>query len=378
MTEFLRKIRKQIWRHASDRRVRGFTLIEVLIAASIFTTVSLISLNIFVNVIRTQRRVSLDNAMYEDARVMMERNAREVRSNTIDYEEYYNKATKKTNPYGTAYGCYAKRFYNPGSGGLEDVHFGALCADGDPDPAKNPDCVIDKTTLDINTGQNPFTGFVPVPDGEPKDASAFCDVNFSAQESCAMDKNRNVQDQLYLINAKGKEKTILALKNTSIDAPPEHALALLRLSGQDKDQDGVVEVWKGCNDDATNYCCSTGFDCNLDAMETLENTLNYQVGKFYKGFVPISPRRTDVVSVKFLIAPLEDPRKAFAETDAALQIQQQPHVTILLTVRPSKEAMAGFGGAVSQLTLQTTITSRVYNEVKSYYTVAAGGVCAEY
>ena len=376
MTEFLRKIRKQIWRRAGDRRARGFTLIEVLIAASIFTTVSLISLNIFVNVIRTQRRVSLDNAMYEDARVMMERIAREVRSNTIDYEEYYNKATLKTNPYGNRYGCYAKRFYNPGGDGLEGGKFGALCAEFPFDPVENPDCVIDKTTLDINTGQNPFTGFIPDVNGDSKNANAFCDFTFG-DEKCAADKNRNVQDQLYLINAKGKEKTILALKNTSNDVHPEHALALLRLSGQDKDQDGVVEVWKGCVN-TNELCCSTGFDCNL-GMEKLEDTLNYKADEFYKGFVPISPRRTDVVSVKFLIAPLEDPRKAFAETDAALQIQQQPHVTILLTVRPSKEAMAGFGGAVSQLTLQTTITSRVYNEVKSYYTVGKDkSVCKDY
>ena len=137
------------------RKARGFTLAEVLIAATIFTIVSLVGVTVFVNVIRIQHRVFLENAIYEDARVMMERISREIRSNTVDYEEYYSKASTydiafdplpsldlngmKENPYGTMYGCCAKRFYNPGAGGPEQGGFGAYCNSYPPSTAQTPD-----------------------------------------------------------------------------------------------------------------------------------------------------------------------------------------------------------------------------------------------
>lgn len=391
----------------SLRSRRAFTLIEVLIAASIFTIVSLIAINVFVNVIRVQRRVSLENAVNEDARVMMERIAREVRANTVDFEEYYNKAADfemglfgmmpgldlygpKHNPYGNRYGCYAKRFYNPGTkpgdanlNGPENGGFGAFCNDGVATPETSPDCVVDKRTLDKNTGQNPFIGYSTLPlNGDPKVANAFCDQNQAGagDNNCSNDEpNHNLQNELYLINAKGTQKTFLARKEITNGLSPEHALALLRLSGQDQDKDGVTEVWRACNaalDPKNTFCCATGFDCSDPAMKTIESTLLFDAN-LYKGFVPISPTRSNVVALKFLVAPLEDPRKGFAETDSVLNVQQQPRVTILLTVQPSQESLSGFDGKIPSVTLQTTVTSRVYNEVKSYY-IKAGTVCENY
>lgn len=387
-----------------SKKREAFTLVEVLIAASIFTIVSLIGINVFVNVIRIQRRVTLENAIYEDARVMMERIAREIRSNTVDYEEYYNKAMDQEggfasitglgtkNPYGNRYGCYAKRFYNPGTGGPENKNFGAMCADGST-VSSNPDCIIDKTTLDINTGQNPFAGFSTVsPDKDPQSANAFCDYSYSGDINCgkAADDDHNVQDELYLVNSLGTQKTIFASKEITpaVAGPPavpaEHALALLRLTGQNLDNDSVNERWRSCvitvapgND----FCCSPGFDCGTIApTSSLEDTKNYNATNLYQGFVPISPTRTNVVSLKFIVAPIEDPRKAFSETDPAMGVQQQPHVTVILTVRPSAAAGAGFTEDLPQITVQTTVTSRVYNEVKSYYTLQSIGdsVCETY
>ena len=114
------------------RRKKGFTLVEVIIASSIFTIVSLIGVTVFVNVTRIQKRISLENAMYEDGRFMMERLAREIRENTVDYEEYYNKNVEGSVQYGQEYGCYSTRFYNPGSaGGVDNVPsngLGAFCS----------------------------------------------------------------------------------------------------------------------------------------------------------------------------------------------------------------------------------------------------------
>lgn len=379
----------------------GFTLVEVLIAALIFTIVSLIAINVFVNVIRIQRRVALENAIYEDARVMMERISREIRENTVDYEEYYNKASdfeigfttlpglNSKNPYGNRYGCYSKRFYNPGTNGPEVGGFGAYCNNGTDTPETLPGCIVNKTTLDINTGQNPYSGYGGT-DPSVDAANAFCDKNQAGDSSCTSSSpNNNEQNQLYLINAKGTEKTILALKEITADHK-EHALSLLRLTGQDKDKDGIVEVWRddgsgnGCDTSlapGNSFCCSTGFDCtDAFATSTLENTLVYNAN-LYKGFVPISPTRTNVVSLEFFVSPLEDPRKAFAETEvtATNDIPQQPHVTIVLTVVPSANSLSGFTGDTPKITIQTTVTSRVYNEVKSYYTkTGVNGVCKDY
>ncbi len=373
----------------SRTQCEGFTLVEVLIAATIFTIVSLIAITVFVNVIRIQRRVQLENAIYEDARVMMERIAREIRQNTVDYEEYYNKAMAQdvgfvslpglnnTNPYGNRYGCYAQRFYNPGS----DNAFGAQCSDGNT-PATEPGCIIDKTSLDINTGQNPYAGTGQA-NTDVSDANAFCDLNFagSVDPSCGQpgDVDHSLQSELYLINASGTGKTILARKTITADG--ENSLALLKLTGQDQDQDGVDEVWRDCDTSLppnNQFCCAQGFDCSaLDlTTDSLENTLSYNASNNYIGFVPISPSRTDITSLKFYVDPLEDPRKAFAETDPTQGIQQQPHVTVVLTVQPSKASLSGFNGDVPTVTLQTTVTSRVYNEVKSYY--PNDNLCAAY
>ena len=138
-------------------------------------------------------------------------------------------------------------------------------------------------------------------------------------------------------------------------------LSMLRLKGEDGNNDGIVEKWTDCANN-NDYCCGEGFSCNT----ALENTLAAStMAELYNGFVPISPSRSNISSLKFLIAPLEDPRKAFAETTP--DIQQQPHVTILLTIEPSVLALQNFSGDIPSITLQTTITSRVYNEVKSFW-----------
>ncbi len=341
-----------------QKKRASFTLTEVLLATSIFTIVGLIGITVFVSVIRTQRRVALENAIYEDTRFMMQRIAREIRQNTVDYEEYYNKALAKTNSYGTRYGCYASRFYNPGTGGgPKPGGFGAYCNNG-ATPA-TPDCVIKKDTLDINTGQNPYLGN---PYSNPLDyADSFCDKKFGT----ACDSSLKPQNELYLINPQGKEKTLLARKLINDD---EYALSLLRLTGKDDDNDGIVENWKTCGD-FNNLCCSSGFDCyNLGSLEST-------LGKDYpnKGFVPISPNRTNVKSLSFYIAPLEDPRKAFAESD----MQQQPHVTVILTVKPSKSVLQGYSGTPPEITLQSTITSRVDHEIRSF-NLNDKSLCAAY
>ncbi len=332
----------------SKKRKQGFTLVEVLLASFIFTVVGLIAVNVFVNILRIQRKISLENALYEDARFMMERITREIRKNAIDYEEYYNQLVAKK-PYGESYGCYANRFYQPGDKGSNGgVKYGSpVCSNGGD--LNTPGCIIDQNSIDIPTGQNPYAG-----SGDPEKASAMCDENLSSPISC--EGNLNAQKELYLINPQGTEKTILASKTiTGLGQDPIKALAALRLTGKDEaPKDGINEAW----------ACSTDFDC-AGFENNLKGTLTADTNTIYKGFVPISPLRSDVESLQFIIAPLEDPRKAYAETTP--DVQQQPHVTVLLKVKPAATETQNFGGEIPSISLQTTVTTRAYGDVKSFW-----------
>lgn len=355
-------------------RSSGFTLVEVIIASSIFTIVSLIGVTVFINVTRIQRKIALENAIYEDGRFMMERISREIRANTVDYAEYYNKLAEAGTVYGEKYTCYASRFYNPGTDGTGTGHLGALCSDPPlGDPLSNPGCVIDKTTLDVNTGKNPYSGNIFAADKDPEDSNAFCDQRFGSGTGCGTDATLHNQSQLYLINAKGTKKTLLARKKVNA-APDEYSLAMVQIEGEDTDNDAIVDKWVDLGMSKKFYC-STNYDCPA-TLTDLESTLDGTTAATrYVGFVPISPMRTVVKDLRFYVSPLEDPRKAFAETTTTDAIQQQPHITIVMVLQPAASEMGSFGGEIPTITLQNTVSSRVYNEVKSYTGIES---CTDY
>lgn len=363
MRQFFATIRKKIDRlgWGGGRLVDGFTIAEVLIASSVFVVVSLIGVTIFIDIMRIQRRIILENAIYEDARFMMERIAREVRYNTVDYEEYYRDALGVL--HGENFGCYAERFYNPG----DPDAIGAECSDPPGgDPLLNPGCVINKNSLDTNTGQNPYAGNGTA---ETFDANAFCDeVEIGAPyNDCSLGSlDFSLQrDELYLINPAGARKTYMGRKEVN-GTTNEHGVGILKLNGRDDDNDGIFEVW---HDSATDYdeFCAEGYSCPSGTVTDLTDNLSgADSADLYEGFVPVTPLRTDVTDLQFFISPAEDPRKAFAETAPDEGIQQQPHVTVIMTVQPAESELQGFAGDVPTVTLQSTITSRTYNEVKSY------------
>ena len=229
---------------------------------------------------------------------------------------------------------------------------------------------VDKTTLDINTGQNPFKGNNFITGGMPaEDANAFCDDHFNPPPSGDCSTNTvSDQQELYLIDRNGQYKTIFARKKVKIvDGNPEYALALVKLYGKDENpKDGIYEKWTEISGGAINYYFMPGFSYNPAVGKNLEATLNGTTYDLYEGFVPISPLRTNVTDIHFYISPMEDPRKAFSETKVSDAIQQQPHVTIVMTVTPAASELINYMGTPPEVTLQTTVTSRIYNEVNSY------------
>lgn len=358
----------------------GFTLIEVLVAVSLFATVGMLALTVFVNITRIQSQLAMENAIYEDARFMMERISREIRGNAINYEEYYNKAFP-ANQYGQLYGCYAAQFYNPGVGNfkapvnLTDVPgtLGAQCNDGTLYTGQ--ECVVFKPSIDLNTGTFPYKGALPAATPTQADSNAFCPKYPAASEATlgatCTPTTTNVKSELYLIDRSGTVETILGRKKVASTPSNQYSLAMVQKTGQDTNNDGVAETWKGCAGNA--FCCSGGYDCPAlispgITLTKLEDSLAFDStgSGIYTGFVPISPLRSNVTRLDFQIIPGEDPRKAFAEPGSVYQ----PMVRVTLTVQPSPAQLARFNyptqNDIPTIVLQTTISSRIQSEVKSY------------
>ncbi len=347
--------------------IKSFTLIEVLMATSIFTAIGLIAIAIFININNLQLRSNMENALYEDARFMMARLSRAVRNNAIDYEEYFNQELGNCKQYGDTYGAYAAQFYNPGAmkdGEKNNItpapngDYGAFCNDGTPYTGQQ-NCVVYKPSVDNNTGQFPIPTLKNKGGKGELASNAFCPAalsSLSCKDSTA--SGINIKKQLYLISPNGKKKIIFALKQVN-NTPKEYALAKLSLTGKDKNHDGITNQWRDPNG---NYYCSTGFQCP-STLHTLKSTLKVKNIGLYEGFVPISPIRSTVSNLDFIINPKDDPHKAFAEKNL-----EQPHVIIIMTLKPSDSEMSKFptAAAVPSITLETIVTSRVQTEVKSY------------
>jgi len=357
------------------KKSRGLTLVEILVAVSLFSTVGLMALTVFINITRIQGRLALENAIYEDARFMMERISRAIRNNAIDYEEYFNKGVSPTNEYGKLYGCYAAQFYNPGQGVAAGVEvpgtgkLGAQCSDGSL--YNGQECVVFKPSIDINTGMYPYRGAsMPV----PIDSTAFCPQYLNGPLASCTVSTSATKPELYLINKDGTVKTFFAKKIVKkIPSNDEFALAMFEKMSVDKNSDGINETWKGCALDNP-LCCTSEYDCK--DLVTLESSLTS--GDVYKGFVPLSPLRSNVTKLEFQIMPTEDPRKAFAEPSYI----SQPRVRITLSVQPSAAQLNRFGNPpkadIPTIVLQTTVSSRIQSEVKSYLgpdTYAMGAAC---
>ena len=377
------------------------------------------SIALFLNITRSYRKASLENHLYEETRILMEKIVREVRRGTVDYEEYHNRLVLNGD-HGANYGEYGSKFYHPGyrplihtepdcttlgfiwdgTGCLHEL--GAVCNEGGvPAPTCPGSEVLYLDSLDKATGRNPYSGAYAencdptIPGIElcsEWNATAFCDTAFISYgddmpspdpRACPADLSTLFpQSQLYLINSGGDLKTILAPEDLGDPdgAGPiiehEFALSIVRMEGNDSDQDDINDEW----------VCGEAFVCplasDLPDLQDLEDPATCagppcdDSGMNLAGtihclhawnFVPITPPTITVKEVTFYVAPLEDPRKAFDEDDHA--IHQQPHVTIVLTTEPSYTTYRDLKfdpGSLPVITLQTTVSSRTYNEVKSY------------
>lgn len=366
---------------------RGVTMVEVLIAVSLFAIVTVVANSIFVSIVELQKKSTVQNAIFEDLRIIIQQLTFEIQNGAIDYEEYYNVCviqdgcsdSNKEAYLGINYGVYGSRFFDPG-------------AKTDPlIPAKNPEdlgaecdypkvlapgaaCeIIHNPSIDLNVGQNPFTG-----DG--KIANAFCD---NGRGLCGGDEFREMTE-LYLIDKTGRKKTMLGRKLVKENSKGnDWAIGKVVLDGKDIDQNGIIDTFvcangylcfgKGADDNASTLAAKIqhpfvttadhvkNYGISVPLRSDLANT-SFLPGVSTSHFVPITPLRSSIKKLEFIIHPIEDPYKAFTETE----MRGHPSVTVTVVLGLSEDALKDYPGEFSDITFKTTIAAGVVGRMDTY------------
>lgn len=328
------------------RNYKAFTLVELLVAITILSIVLIISTSSILFINAGNRRIQVSEQIYEDTRFLMERIVKEFRAGTIDYEEYWSKKVLNSSEYGQNFGEYSKTFIDPGTDpdtGFQD-EFGTECVDRDTGLGSNeqtppcpPEMRIAPESIDQSIGQNPFSGNADF-------SNAVCQSQNS--NTCENNSHHN-QEELYIISSNGLKKTILKRIGNGIDEDNNSEIDDGGKDDTGKEQLAMLKLIR--ENTSTNE-----WKNNSDFIDINIKDQNID------DFVTLTPSSIEIVDLKFFISPIENPQKAFRET----KIQYQPHVTIILTAKASKEIGAGIRGPAPKITLQTTIASRIYNEVK--------------
>jgi len=257
---------------------------------------------------------------------------KEIRNGSVDYEEYYNQAanffgTGVNETYGQNYCQYSRQFYSAGPDGKYGTY------DDESTGLRNPDS--------------------PAPIESP------------------------IQEQLYLIDPTGTKRTYLRrIETTDELGNTIGKVALLKLAGEDYGVDHLADGENsfGCGRDqgekdglVDTWVCDDGFDCDSVTPGDLPVGCSGQVEIIRddpddlsnSSYVDITPSSLDVVDLKFIITPGDDPRKAYAEPDT----QIQPHVTVKLVIRASPRIASQIRGSTPDIVLESTISSRTQTEI---------------
>lgn len=364
----------------------GFTLLEVLIAATIFSIISMLATSIFVNLSQNKQQITSRNLLYDDAQFILDQLSRQIASNTVDYEEYYNQLILGGSP-GMNFGHYASQFYYNVSSNKPYKE----CVDYD----EKTNTYTPKKSC-INTGKHPsddnsqpdnanafFSG------SDPKTDGIFCD-GFSAFMSST--KHHVCVKQLFLINGEASRKTMIAKEKLLWDnvTDPSYVLSQLAMKSYEyTDKTNLPTViprlftcvLTNCSQATTpaitpiNYSNTTQVTLNYPDSSDLESTNEVvtatgdqePIARAYASdYIPFTPSRVNIKDIKFFISPVEDPHKAFAEpdTDPTHTYLHQPSITIVMTVEPISNVR--YNTKHPSVTVQTSVTPGLFAEVLSY------------
>lgn len=165
----------------TKQKKSGFTLLELLVAMTIFAGIFISVLALVGNLQFTQKKIVVANDFYDESRLMMERVVQLVRNNTIDYDRYYEMKCRTSGVSGDCNKSYKENFYSEVGG--KDRNLGV--------------------------GPNAFSG---------------------------------AQEKLYLINAERTVRTEIEIDDNGHSGPVD-GLRMRTLLGFDTDNDGEVDLW---------------------------------------------------------------------------------------------------------------------------------------
>lgn len=341
---------------------RAFTLVELLISLTIFAVVALLCVNTLVQSLASARKIQAQVFLYTETQALMDQLAREIEQSTIDYEAYYLR-------YGThdpeegweteGYGLYGQSFFDPGSGDpspLAGPYIGidgykALCADGlSYYPEECPTETPRYDYLDLNTGAHPFTeidDFSGYTDDETF-MNAFCESADGSTDCNSWEQA--IKEELILINGAGDRRTVFVHEAFGEDG--EYRLSKIELTGSDTDNDGLADRW----------VCAEGYTCTGSGSEVPDASDLLIDEDPQTDFMPLTPREINIEEFYVILAPLEDPYRAFAEEG----VQIQPQVTLVIKASLGREYNKNLFGDLPSITVQRTISTGVYSEVVSY------------
>ncbi len=139
-------------RNNTTHRRRGFTLVEMLVATSLFSVIVIASTDIFIRSQRMTRTASSIEKVQDITRFLMTRMVQEIQSSRIDYD-YYTRLTADKQPESTDARIISRTLAlknsegqdilfttRPNAGGTDKTDFGSICVD----PASP--CLIFATT----------------------------------------------------------------------------------------------------------------------------------------------------------------------------------------------------------------------------------------
>lgn len=319
---------------------------ELLIALTLFAIVSVTSVMVMSNVLRSSKKIAAQAFLYTEAQNLMDQIEFMVSDSALDYEGYYARNILGEDWNTPHYGYYGQAFFSPGDGGPVDAEegpygeggYGVACP-SDPYKTWPIDC-SDETPLASQFDQN--LGVHPIPGAptsytqtdEPTAANAFCKEDIGG--SCE-DFAYGLSRELILINADGDERIVL----TPLLLENGTSLGKLVLTGADSNEDAIADEWT----------CLAKYVCANPNEATLED------------FKAISPAALDILEFSLMITPTEDPYRAFGEAD----VQVQPMVTVFLTVSLSDDYDQGrLGNGKPVIRLQRSISTGVTQLVPSY------------
>ncbi len=349
---------------SKNKKAFGFTLIEVTIASIIFGMSMIVISYATISFYQGKKRQIARNALMEETKALMERMVQEVRTKTIDYDEYFNQLPTTTlggpepstatagGDYGQFYRQYYHHFWY-----IDPAQDDTTCGEyGVNDPSR-----YEFDPLDPCYDQHVNEGYFST---RADNNTSTDDATLSALDDDPAPGVDTEKAELYLISSDGKQKTILKRIANGIDDDYDGTIDESDAEDTGVEQIGIIMLdLKDQYDNTTikdnNVVFTTGEDGYYDCWAP-NNDFEWTTNEVIP--IPISPPNMEILELKFFITPIEDPRKAFNEAD--IEVQMHPSITILLTTQISSRSSRQFRGALPQpITLQTTVSSRVYESV---------------